>query len=74
MLTVTVTKHSTVGMKITGSCDSGKTIQTKYGSSHDCGELAALAVDMAKRHGSRGYAIFAPDAILALIPDELRCR
>ena len=58
------------------SCDARR---SKNGYLHPydargAGAAAAKAMQYATSVGSRGYAIFAPDSVLAMIPADMRQR
>ena len=50
----------------------GVRAQRRMTAGYDPGEAAAKAVELVIGHGGNGYVIFAPDAVMDRIPEDMR--
>lgn len=73
---ITITQDRTMpGTKFLVSVESrGMRPVARRQAGYDAGEAAATAMECAIKHGGNGYVIFAPDAVIALIPEEMRSK
>ena len=64
---ITITKHGSVGYKVSANKNQGPVVPSQYGS--DPGEVAALAAHMALSNGLKRGQILGPSSIVGLIPN-----